>query len=204
MNRIFTFALLLMGPALGSQGRAETAFYFTSSPTSWVGRGDTRLYTFPSASISAYRTFDQGTNTNSIRFSITRGEPGTDWWYVDLVGPSRTLVGVGTYSDALRFPFNGDHPGLSFDGNGFGDSTLTGSFQVFEVAFHSNGQLLRFAADFTQYDRGRLADWSFGSIRYNSLIPLTIVPEPSTLVLSVLAFAALPTRRRKSVPHDRI
>jgi hypothetical protein len=31
----------------------------------------------------------------------------------------------------------------------------------------------------------------------------TLVPEPSTIALAVLAFAALPIRRRNSVPHNR-
>ena len=30
------------------------------------------------------------------------------------------------------------------------------------------------------------------------------VPEPATLLLAIAAFAALPTRRRKSVPHNRV
>jgi formylglycine-generating enzyme len=30
------------------------------------------------------------------------------------------------------------------------------------------------------------------------------IPEPSTILLAVVAFAALPTRRRKSVPQDRV
>ena len=35
-------------------------------------------------------------------------------------------------------------------------------------------------------------------------VGLYLVPEPATFLLSIAAFAAIPTRRRKSVPHNRV
>ncbi|MBN1567288.1 MAG: putative Ig domain-containing protein [Acidobacteria bacterium] len=55
---------------------------------------------------------------------------------------------------------------------------MGGKFTILEITV-DNGQLISFAADFTQYDEMALASWNYGSIRYNSSIPLnTLPPEP--------------------------
>lgn len=40
--------------------------------------------------------------------------------------------------------------------------------------------------------------------RYYGFRVASIIPEPSTIVLAIAAFTALPTRRRKSLPHNRV
>jgi hypothetical protein len=35
-------------------------------------------------------------------------------------------------------------------------------------------------------------------------LTMTFVPEPSTIILAAVAFAALPSRRRKPIPHNRV
>jgi hypothetical protein len=99
----------------------------------------------------------------------------------------------GLYEDAVGLGGNSG-PGLSFYGAGRGDNTLTGSFDVLDISFDANHNLLSFAADFVEYDVGVTADWNEGSIRYNSTIPIT-TPEPATPALLALG-AGLMWRRR--------
>jgi sulfatase modifying factor 1 len=45
---------------------------------------------------------------------------------------------------------------------------------------------------------------SAGGLSTDGFRVATVVPEPSTILLAVSAFAAFPTGRRKSVPHNRV
>jgi hypothetical protein len=172
---------------------AADIFHFTSSPSSWVGHGQTKTYdASQGAIISVYRYFNQGAYTNDIDFSITQGG---DWWYLDLVGPNLTLATTGSYPDAQRWPFQAaGHPGLDFSGEGRGNNTLTGAFTVLDAQFDPAGNVSSFAADFTQYDEGNLTWWNHGNIRYRSSIP---IPEPaSSLAAIAILLCALRSRRQ--------
>lgn len=198
MNRTIIVAATFL-VALGTrQAAGANALYFASSPTSWVGHGQTHTFTSADGySFTSQRMGSLGDRTNDLQF-IIRQTSTLDRWELDFVGPDRILVEVGSYLDAQRYPFNeAGHPGLVFEGDGRGDNRLTGWFNVLEVTFDSGGQIQRFAADFTQYDEEDMARWNFGSFRYNSDIPLTTIPEPSTIVLAITAFATLPLRCRK-------
>ncbi len=150
-----------------------TAFYFTSSPQSWIGAGETHLCTPEDGySFNASLNFDQGV-------SVTLSGPAT--WYLHFAAPGDALLTVGTYLNATRWPFqDATSPGLSFYG-GHGVNTLTGQFTVLEVQYHPVGAAVwSFAADFVQYEDGNLNTWERGSIRYNSLVP---IPEPQLIAL---------------------
>jgi hypothetical protein len=95
---------------------------------------------------------------------------------LDVAGPNHTLPSVGTYSNAERYGFQGNNPGLDFSGDGSGPNTVEGQFQVLEISSNS------LAIDFLQHDGDFPQYFTEGSIRVNSDIPIT-VPEPSTLAL---------------------
>jgi hypothetical protein len=157
---------------------AQDIFYYTSGSASWVGHGATRTMTpAEGATFSGFRYFSQGAYTNAVSISVS---DSVDSWDMQFVGPNETLPVVGDYPDATRWPFNGNGAGLSWVGNGRGDNTLTGNFQVLDAEFDSSGNLVSFAANFTQYDEGSTAAWNIGEIRYNSSVP---IPEPSSLIL---------------------
>lgn len=173
-------------PAATSVAAPLNVFSFTSSAASWVGHGLTQS----NAISSVQRHVDAGAYTNAIEFFTAGG------WDVAFAAPSLGVLSTGSYANALRWPFNDNHPGLSFTGNGRGDNTLTGQFNVLDLTYNTDGSVLSFAADFTQYDEGKTTWWNTGQLRYNSTVPL---PEPATLLPSA-AVALIALRRRRRLP----
>jgi hypothetical protein len=180
----FTIAVLI-----AQTSQAIDAFFYTSSKTSWVGFGNTELITPADGYI--FGAYSHGQFCVEVGLSLN-----TDSWDMYFVGPDLTQPVVGFYPDAVRWPAIGtDQPGLSFMGHSRGDTELSGQFQVFELVFDGQN-IAKFAADFIQYDGGSKSAWNFGSIRFNSDIPIT-VPEPSTLALLTLGSLGLLVRRAK-------
>ncbi|HEX3626434.1 MAG TPA: hypothetical protein VH280_13540 [Verrucomicrobiae bacterium] len=165
---------------------AADILYFTSSPGSWIGQGQTLTFTDPSQ-FSVSRYYNQGAYTDALQFSVG----GYDLF---LVGPNYTAPTAGLYPDATRWPFMGSGAGLSFDAPGRGDNTLTGEFNVLEADYDASGDILSFAVDFTQYDEGVAADWVSGSLRYNSTIPVP-APEPAGLAIIAVGLGVLTLSR---------
>lgn len=193
-----TLVTLLLLPV---QVFAATALYYTSSPQSWVGHGETVLVTPDQGfEFKASRNFDNGVSFAINDFSTNPNFQTTRWWYLDFAAPNDAPLGVGTYLHATRFPFQAlDAPGLSFSGNGRGDNMLTGNFSVLEAVYAQDGAVLSFAADFLQYDEGFKSWWNIGAVRYNSSVAIPAVPEASTSALLVvgLAFAILTFMARR-------
>jgi hypothetical protein len=146
---------------------AATVFSFTSSPTAWIGAGQTLTFT----SVSASRTGNLGVYTDSVH--LTAGG-----YELAIVGPGLTLAHVGFYPGATRWPFMGSGPGIAFTAPGRGDNMLTGWFNVLQADYDQSGQPTAFAVDFVQYDEGNVARWNQGSIRFNSEIPAPGPPPP--------------------------
>ena len=109
------------------------------------------------------------------------------WVYLDFSSGNDQPLSTGKYSKATRHPFNEvETPGLSFVMDGRGNNTLTGEFEILEITRSPfDGSLQKFAADFVQRGDNKVPE--FGSVRFNSEIPFTTVPEPSTASLLVLS-----------------
>jgi len=207
----FLFAVVMVAGAVAHTTAAPiTALYYTSSDESYVGGGDTVTIT-PAEGFEFYvfRNFDNGVGFYINDFATNPDFQQTQFWFVDFAAPFDAELTPGFYAGATRWPFQQpDQPGLSFGGNGRGNNTLTGFFEVFEAVFDQDGTVLKFAADFTQYDEGIEEWWNRGAIRFNSEIPLLAspVPEPaSVLVLATGLMALAWTRwrriaRRQSAP----
>lgn len=86
-----------------------------------------------------------------------------------LAGPNGITPAVGVYSNALRFPFNGNSPGLSVFGNGRACNTVCGNFQIFEIHTNDSGNIDHFWATFSHRCECGGAPLS-GEIRYQSLL----------------------------------
>jgi hypothetical protein len=176
--------LLVTAPLSVASAAPITAFYFTSSPESFIGHGETFQ-----GSLDDGLTF----YTNAYGFygvGLTIRVPGTpplygdarEWDLLFSTADGAPLV-AGTYFSVIG-PVTAS---LDFSGNGRGDSTRTGSFQVLEYSVDPHyGFVESLAIDFTQYDEGNLSWWNVGSVRFNSEIPLT-TPEPGATSLALLA-----------------
>jgi len=184
------------------QAEAATEFFYTSSPQSWVGGGETVSVTpLAGFAFTTARNFDNGVSFSINDFSTNPNFQLTRWWYLDFAAPADAPLAVGTYQGATRWPFQAAaNPGLSFSGNGRGNNTLTGSFNVLEVTYGAGGSVMSFAADFVQYDEGFQSWWNIGSIRFKSDVPITAVPEPSAMLLFGMGAALLiaNVRRRRA------
>ncbi|MBL8483972.1 MAG: PEP-CTERM sorting domain-containing protein [Rhodocyclaceae bacterium] len=181
--------------------KAATEFFYTSSPQSWVGAGQTVTVTpLNGFSFTPSRNFDNGVSFSINDFNTNPNFWEQRWWYLDFSAPFDAPLAVGIYQGATRWPFQAaTEPGLDFSGNGRGNNTLTGSYNVLEVAYGASGAVESFAADFIQYDEGFQSWWNVGSIRFNSDVPITGVPEPSAPLLLSFGVAAVVAiaRRRK-------
>ena len=164
--------------------------YMYSYPGSWVGgalgsqqvtwgHGTDGLFSSNGTTSNAAQiTFNNG-NSWSFEFAAPTYDPATNTI-------SGTPLKVGLYANATRWPFNSaTTPGLSVSGAGRGDNILSGWFNVLDVAFAPDGNLLVLAVDFRQFDETttQTGPSLYGSLRFNSSVPINPVPLPAGALL---------------------
>lgn len=188
-----------------SNSTAATVFYYTSTPGSWVGGGETRTIkptTNFGFDFTATRNFDNGVSL-SINDFATNPDRTNLWWFLDFAAPGNADLAEGLYLGATRFPFQAlDEPGLTMAGNGRGNNMQTGYFNVLEYVTDLNEDVVSFAADFLQYDELQTVFYTWGSIRFNSDFDVTLnpvlnpIPIPPAGVLFAAALLAFGRRFR--------
>ena len=175
-----------------------TALYLSGSPDSYVVGNQTITitpadgFTF-SPTIGTHFYGVPGPNYLDMAVTNFTNFPYYQWWYLDLAVPEGQLLAPGLYTNATRYPFElSDAAGLSLFGDGRGDNTSTGYFDILEIAYSGN-QLMSLAADFVQYDEFNPQSISSGSIRFNSNIPIntSAAPEPTTPILFFCGLVAI-------------
>ncbi|MCU7931643.1 MAG: VPLPA-CTERM sorting domain-containing protein [Candidatus Thiodiazotropha sp. (ex Codakia rugifera)] len=171
--------------ALASTG----SVYLNAEPGSWVGGGigaSEVTWTHGIEGLfSITGNFDQGA---SVTFD------DGNYWRFDFAAPtydpiSNTNTGnrleTGFYNNATRYPFNSPtRPGLDFSGNGRGNNTLGGWFDVLAIEYGTGNDVLGLAIDFRQFDESEdmLGASTFGSLRINSNLALNLTGEPLSQV----------------------
>ena len=209
------FTLTAFASADVSAAIADNAeVYLKSDPGSYVGGG------IGAPSVTWVHGIDgiffgdpnYGTFLDGVNISYH----GDNYWNFEFSAPSydRTtntndgqLLHVGMYTNAERFPFNSPtKPGIDISGAGRGNNTESGWFDVLQISYDSSGNLDEFAVDFKQFDESNTTIGLYGSLRFNSDIPLNLsgvapVPEPTSMYLMLAGLAGVAgaaARRRAS------
>jgi hypothetical protein len=189
---IFLTAFLFSGSGF-AKAESISVIYFTSTPGSWIGQGQTLTID----GVTASRYYDQGAYTNAVTLSA-------GGYALVLVEPNHSLPTAGYYDGVTRWPFMGDGAGMWFTAPGRGDNQISGWFDVLEASYSPiDGSVASFAVNFKQYDETSTTDFTEGSIRYNSSIAVG-VPEPSSaaLVLSASIAIFLVRKSRMKTRHS--
>ena len=197
MNRIIIILFTLV--VFPISAHATMMLQFESSPSSWVGQGESRFATPDNGYIfSVQSLFD-----NSLYFRVERegpshSDPLHDHWSLALAAPFGSMLTVGLYEGATRWPFQNDEdPGLSFSGNHHGNNRNLGVFNILEAVYLPSGEIESLAVDFTQYGEQNSDWWINGKLRYNS--DLTLVPLPASVWLFMAGLATLTLVRNARV-----
>lgn len=195
------FALLILFTVMfSSKGFAGpiTGLYYISSPFSHVGAGETVLVT-PSDGFDVFASLSSSNSAflSVNDFATNPDFPTTRSWQIDFAAPASQSLHVGHYANATRYPFQDPaQPGLSFVADNRGDTGLTGYFDVLEISLGAGGDILSFAANFTQFDENLPERWNRGNIRFNSDVPLLFaVAEPHSLALLTIGLLSLTMSR---------
>jgi hypothetical protein len=159
------FALLAFSVSAQAQ---VTSLTMVSDPGDYIGGGQFYFYTPADGAFSAQQNYDQGVSLSFITPNYEH------WWYLDFAAPNNQPLSVGTYTGAVRFPFQASNqPGLSVYGDGRGCNTLTGTFQVLEVTYGVANDIVAFDATFEQHCEGATQALR-GEIRYNANVVVNV------------------------------
>lgn len=167
---------------------ASTSLTLVSSPGDYIGQGLTEGFDAPGATFTPGGYAQVGATAGSLWIDVTTS---TENWEVMFMPPAGQQLQPGTYTNALRAPFNGSSPGLSVTGDGRGCNNDYGSFTIYQLAFASNGSLTQLDADFVQTCESTTAPALQGTVRYqassrsgvalSSSVALSYPGEPVTL-----------------------
>jgi len=133
--------------------------YLNSQSGDWIGQGQERLFTPADGKIGGAL---RGSRFGGAVYLASTG------WDVAMSAPDGRRLVVGSYTGASRAAFQAaGSPGLEITGEGRGCNTLTGQFDVTEIAFSSLGEITVFDATFEQHCEG-LTPALYGRIRIES------------------------------------
>jgi HYR domain len=166
-------ASVSLPPGVITVPSSGTFLYMNSQPGDYIGGGIEQLYTSADTAITG--SLPEGGSV--FNATVIQG-PYTHWWYVDIAAPQGQPLAVGSYTGAVRYPFNPPGAGLSISGDGRGCNTLTGAFDVNELSYAPTGELLVFDATFEQHCEGGPAAL-FGRIRIENPAPPPDLTPPT-------------------------
>lgn len=195
---IFTLLSMLVTAHQSSAQGYITAFQLTGSEDSFFGRpygktitvypADGYTFTFNSIWVSG----DQPLSSGTLEVDIMKA---SSYYALIISMPTTSTPTVGLYTDVGRWAFQDvGQAGMSFVANGSGYNNLDGWFNILEFQHSDDGKVISLAIDFYQHAKDYavpMNPWEFGSIRYNSTVSITPVPEPQSLGLIAMGVVAL-------------
>ena len=134
---------------------------------------------------------------SEVSFSF-RSTDGQHWWDAVFATANSQPLTPGEYLGVVRYPFgDATHASMDLYGDGRGSNQVGGWFKVLEISFTPTGQVQSAAIDFYHLSENIADRWTLGSLRFNSEIALSPVPEPSTTLLGMSPIIGLFLRRRR-------
>ncbi len=197
---VLVAATALLAAALPATAQASptSSVVMLSDPGDWVGGGTPRLFHAGTASI----TLAGGAGYVTVRVS---GGTSGDYFDLDFAAPPGFALVPGYYVGAQRAPFReAGRPGIDISGDGRGCNTISGLFEVKDIAVNASGAVTRLWVLYEQHCEGGTAAL-FGEVKVGeppSADPALITPgtvrwpatdagRPSTVVpVTLVAFDA--------------
>lgn len=142
---------------------SSSILYFRSQSGDYIGQGKQQVVLAPNGMFA-----DAFASRPSYLHYFTNTQ---DSWTLDLAGDDGRPIHVGAYENATRAPFSAPGNGVDFGGAGRGCNTITGRFDVLDIAYDNNGKVTRLAVDFEQHCEG-MVPALLGSLRYKSALPV--------------------------------
>jgi hypothetical protein len=149
--------------------------YFNGEPGDYIYGGAERLFTAPPATM---------TSSMSQAGDYFRGRLTPDFWGVDIAAPVGEPLAVGSYIRATRASFRpAGSSGIDVFGDGRGCNMTTGKFDVNELTYADNGQILVFQATFEQHCESRFSPALYGRIRIENPAPGPLALPPGSIAV---------------------
>lgn len=163
----FVFSIVFTNHAISQ----TTSLVMVSESGDYIGQGQTYDLNESNGTFTPYVN-----NDGSVRIAYN-GDAG---YFSVTVGPkdAQSLI-IGPYPNATRYPFNSPTtPGFNASGFGRGCNTSESSFDVLDVEFDTNNELLTLVVDFEQHC-GDLNDPALtGTLMFNSMgAPYPPIPD---------------------------
>lgn len=160
MRPIAILALLLLSLTLQTlHVAADTVLHYRSSPD-YAGNVDERTIT----PADGYVFTVMNTGTNGVSVTV-RSPADYNGYPLGFAAPTGMSLALGDYPLATAYGSD-TAPRLQFQ---FGGGLDTGEFQVLELSYDSNGEVLSLAVNFVDHlDYTKAA---YGQLRYNSSVP---------------------------------
>jgi hypothetical protein len=133
---------------VNSLSAPTTRLSFRGDAGDYITFGNSYRYSPNNSTMTFSSNYDGGVSVNVV---------GDTFWSLDVAAPGNAELTPGKYSGAQNFPFQAtDQPGLSFDGDGRGCDTVTGSFTVYQAQFDISGIPEKLDLTFVQHCDGEL------------------------------------------------
>ena len=174
------------------------AYVTMHSEGEYIGGGLSRLFDSATAQVS----LAGGTNEINV---VAAGGPWSDRFTLSFAAPAGARLGVGTYLGAERTPFReAGRPGLDVSGSGRGCNTVTGWFDVLDIAYDASGRVRRVWLVYEHHCNGGTPSL-FGEVRigYGAPVGLRIATRKLDLPAGFVGAAGTATPVTVIAPADR-